>query len=221
MQLSNIIKHVRREYMSGVERTKERVRSTGEVFTPSSLVMKYVNWLDETYPDAFKDITNTFADNSCGDAQFLGEILIRKLEKIAIDDIVTDDQFKDALSSIHGIDFQISNIDKARERLLCNREESIFKDIVEQNIVYGDGLDKRNYKFRPMSKTRHAKEETARRNTRKKLERARKEEEERKRKEQQDKELKKSGLDPNIGVKKQKIKKNKSLPVDLNSIAVG
>ena len=162
MQLSNIIKHVRREYMSGVERTKERVRSTGEVFTPSALVMKYVNWLDETYPEAFNDINNTFGDNSCGDAQFLGEVLIRKLEKVAIDDIVTDDQFKDALSSIHGIDFQISNIDKARERLLCNREEKVFKNIVEQNIVYGDGLDKKNYRFRPMTKTRRNKEEAAR-----------------------------------------------------------
>ena len=134
-RVSNIIKHIRQEYMSGVERTKDRVRSTGEVFTPSSLVMKYVNWLDETYPDAFNDINNTFGDNSCGDAQFLGEILIRKLEKVSIDDIITDEQFKDALSSIHGIDFQISNIDKARERLLCNREEKVFKDIVEQNIV--------------------------------------------------------------------------------------
>ena len=162
MQLSNIIKHIRREYMSGVERTKERVRSTGEVFTPSSLVMKYIDWLDKTYPDAFDNIINTFGDNSCGDAQFLGEILIRKLEKVVIDDIVTDEQFKDALSSIHGIDFQISNIDKARERLLCNREEKVFKDIVEQNIVYGDGLDKKNYKFKPMSNTRRKREKQAR-----------------------------------------------------------
>lgn len=163
MLLSNIIKHIRREYMSGVDRNKERVRSTGEVFTPSSLVMKYVNWLDETYPDAFNDIKNTFGDNSCGDAQFLGEVLIRKLEKVAVNDVVTDEQFKDALSSIHGIDFQISNIYIARERLLCNREERIFKDIVEQNIVYGDGLNKKNYKFRPMTKKRRKDEEVARR----------------------------------------------------------
>ena len=165
MKLSDIIDHIRhRGYMSGVERDKDRVRSTGEVFTPTSLVMKYVNWLDETYPDAFSDIKNTFGDNSVGDAQFLGEILIRKLEKIAIDGgVITDEQFKDALSSIHGIDFQISNIDIARERLLCNRTEQVFKDIVEQNIVYGDGLDKRNYKFRPMTKSKRKKEEVARR----------------------------------------------------------
>lgn len=181
MQLSNIINHIRQEYMSGVERSKERVRSTGEVFTPSSLVMEYVNWLDETYPDAFADINNTFGDNSCGDAQFLGEILIRKLEKVVADDVITDEQFKDALTSIHGIDFQISNIDKARERLLCNREEKVFKDIVEQNIVYGDGLDKRNYKFRPMSKTRRIKEERARKRNLKEKEKARKKEEEHKR----------------------------------------
>ena len=162
MQLSNIIKHIRQEYMSGVERSKERVRSTGEVFTPSTLVMKYVNWLDETYPDAFSDIKNNFGDNSVGDAQFLGEVLIRKLEKVAINDIITDEQFKDALSSIHGIDFQISNIDKARRRLLCGRTEKVFTDIVEQNLVYGDGLDNKNYKFKPMTKSRRDAELEAR-----------------------------------------------------------
>lgn len=168
MKLSDIINHIRhRGYMSGVERDKDRVRSTGEVFTPTSLVMKYVNWLDEIYPDAFSDIKNTFGDNSVGDAQFLGEILIRKLEKVSADGSITDEQFKDALSSIHGIDFQISNIDIARDRLLCGRREKVFVDIVEQNLVYGDGLAKKNYKFKPMTDSRRKKEEAARKRNQK------------------------------------------------------
>lgn len=163
MQLSDIINHIRHvKYMSGVERDRGRVRSTGEVFTPTSLVMEYVEWLDKTYPDAFSDIDATFGDNSCGDAQFLGEILIKKLEKVAVNDEITDKQFSDALSAIHGIDYQISNVDRARMRLLCNRSEKVFKDIVEQNIVYGDGLSKENYKFCPMTKIRRREEEEAR-----------------------------------------------------------
>ena len=83
MYISSIIKHIRdREYMSGTDRDKSRIRSTGEVFTPTELVLKYINWLDETDANAF-DIDSTFADNSCGDGQFLGEILIRKLEKVS------------------------------------------------------------------------------------------------------------------------------------------
>jgi hypothetical protein len=172
--------------MSGVERDKDRVRSTGEVFTPTSLVMEYVNWLDKTYPDAFADINNTFGDNSCGDAQFLGEILIKKLEKVAVNDYVTDEQFKDALSSIHGIDFQISNVDRARLRLLCGRTESKFVNIVEQNIIYGDGLNKKNYKFKPMTNGRRNEEVTARkRNLKEKLARQKAEEELRKLKERE------------------------------------
>lgn len=163
MQLSNIINHIRNVgYMSGVERGKDRVRSTGEVFTPTSLVMEYVNWLDKTYPDAFADINNTFGDNSCGDAQFLGEILIKKLEKVAVNDYVTDKQFKDALSSIHGIDFQISNVDRARLRLLCGKTESEFVNIAEQNIVCGDGLNKKNYKFKTMTNRRRKEEDVKR-----------------------------------------------------------
>ena len=70
MQLSDVIQHIRnREYMSGVERDQARVKSTGEVFTPTPLVQEM---LDQLPSDVFTDPSKTFLDNSCGDGQFLG-----------------------------------------------------------------------------------------------------------------------------------------------------
>ena len=126
--LTPYIKHLRdREYMSGVERDKLRVKATGEVFTPTPLVQEI---LDELPQAVFNDPTETFIDPSCGDGQFLSEVLIRKLEH-GID-------FATALSTIYGVDLMQDNVDLCRERLLCGRED--LRYIVEKNIVCDDGL---------------------------------------------------------------------------------
>lgn len=113
--------------MSGVERDTLRVKATGEVFTPTPLVQEILDQLD---PNLFKDSTKTFIDPSCGDGQFLGEVLIRKVEN-GID-------FETALSTIYGVDLMQDNVDLCRERLLCGRED--LRHIVEKNIVCADGL---------------------------------------------------------------------------------
>ena len=75
--LDTYIKHLRdREYMSGTDRDKVRVKATGEVFTPTPLVQEILDQLD---PVLFTDPAKTFIDPSCGDGQFLSEVLIRKL----------------------------------------------------------------------------------------------------------------------------------------------
>jgi len=128
--LSNksIIKHIRdREYMSGLERDKTRVKATGEVFTPTPLVQQILDKMDQT---DFQDPTKTFLDNSCGDGQFLGEVLIRKVEN-GID-------FETALATIYGVDLMEDNVALCRERLLCGRED--LRHIVEKNIVCHDAL---------------------------------------------------------------------------------
>ena len=94
--------------MSGVERDQLRVKATGEVFTPTDLVREM---LDQIPADQFQDPTKTFLDNSCGDGQFLGEVLIRKIENGAT--------FDQALSTIYGIDLMQDNVDLCRDRLLC------------------------------------------------------------------------------------------------------
>jgi len=126
--LNTYIKHLRdREYMSGVDREKNRVKATGEVFTPTPLVQEILDQLD---PALFTDPTKTFIDPSCGDGQFLSEVLIRKLEN--------GHSLEQALSTIYGVDLMPDNIKLTQDRLLCGHEE--FRSIVEKNIVNHDAL---------------------------------------------------------------------------------
>jgi hypothetical protein len=67
--------------MSGVERDKHRVKQTAEVFTPTPLVQEMMDKLEQQDPTLFSDPNKIFLDNSCGDCQFLSEVVIRKMEK--------------------------------------------------------------------------------------------------------------------------------------------
>lgn len=128
MLLDDIINHIRnRSYMVGIDRDRLRVKVTGEIFTPTDLVQEI---LDNLPADIFQNSKKTFLDPACGDGQFLGEVLIRKLEN-GID-------FETALRTIYGIDIMEDNVDLCRERLLCGRED--LRHIVEQNIVCADAL---------------------------------------------------------------------------------
>tara|TARA_B100000809_G_C14986558_1_gene476430 strand:+ start:473 stop:940 length:468 start_codon:yes stop_codon:yes gene_type:complete len=133
--IDNIIDHIRnRSYMSGIDRDKSRIKATGEVFTPTPLVQEILDTLDQS---VFEDPTNTFIDPSgCGDGQFLGEVLIRKVEN-GID-------FETALSTIYGVELMEDNVELCRERLLCKRED--LRHIVERNIVCADTL-RYHYRF--------------------------------------------------------------------------
>jgi len=128
MNVEQIIQHAREcGYMSGVERSAARIRATAEVFTPTDLVNTV---LDQLPPELFTDLTKTFLDNSCGDGQFLTEVLIRKVAN-GID-------FETALSTIYGVDLMQDNVELCRERLLCGQEH--LRHIVKRNIVCHDAL---------------------------------------------------------------------------------
>jgi hypothetical protein len=132
--LDTIKSHIRsREYMSGIERDQLRVKATSEVFTPTESVHYTLDQMDQTL---FGDPTKTFLDNSCGDGQFLSEVLIRKVEA-GID-------FETALSTIYGVDLMPDNVKLCQDRLLCGRED--LRHIVEKNIVCADALTY-NYTF--------------------------------------------------------------------------
>ncbi len=152
MQISKVIDHIRnRTYMEGVERDQLRVKTTGEVFTPTELVREI---LEQIPVEQFTDPTKTFLDNSCGDGQFLGEVLIRKMEH--------GSTFKQALSTVYGVDLMQDNVDECRKRLLCGSQDPNHIAIVEQNIYQADGL-KFSYNFEPMSETRRKREQLHRR----------------------------------------------------------
>lgn len=119
--------------MSGVERDKLRTKATGEVFTPTLLVQEV---LEQLPIEVFTDPEKTFLDNSCGDGQFLGEVLIKKMEN--------GSTFEQALSTIYGVDLMPDNVKLCQDRLLCGRED--LRHIVEQNIVCADAL-RYHYRF--------------------------------------------------------------------------
>lgn len=132
--LEKAIKHIRdRNYMSGVQRDALRVKATQEVFTPTPMVQDILDKLD---PNLFQDAKQDFIDPTCGDGQFLGEVLIRKLDR-GID-------FETALSSLYGVDLMQDNVELCRDRLLCGQEH--LRHIVEKNIVQGNALEC-NYTF--------------------------------------------------------------------------
>ena len=110
-----------------VVRENLRIKAQGEIFTPTALVNEI---LDKMPVEQFTDVSKTFLDPSCGNGQFLSEILIRKLES-GID-------FEDALKTIYGVDIMLDNIFICQNRLLCGVEE--LRHIVEKNIVCADAL---------------------------------------------------------------------------------
>ena len=162
MKLSDVIACARdRKNLNEIERDYLRVKATGEVFTPLSVITKKLNDLEKHDPSLFKNPSNTFLEPSCGDGNFLSEVLIRKMEN--------GSTFEQALSTIYGVDLMQDNVDLCRERLLCGRED--LRHVVEQNIYQADGL-KFSYKFEPMSETRRKRENAARRKAKKAAEKA-------------------------------------------------
>jgi type I restriction-modification system DNA methylase subunit len=119
--------------MSGIEREQTRINATGEVFTPTPLVQEVLDNLDQSL---FIDPTKTFLDPSCGDGQFLSEVLIRKIENGI--------NFETALSTIYGVELMQDNVELCHDRLLCGRED--LRHIVEKNIICADAL-KNHYRF--------------------------------------------------------------------------
>ena len=126
--IAQVIHHARnREYMSGIERDKDRIKGSGEVFTPTPLVQEILNQIPI---EQFQDPSKTFPDPSCGDGQFLSEVLIKKMEN--------GSTFKQALSTIYGVDIMPDNVALCKDRLLCGQEH--LRHIVDKNIVCADAL---------------------------------------------------------------------------------
>lgn len=117
--ITDIRSHIRdRAYMSGVERDRARVKATGEVFTPTPLVQEILDQLD---PGVFQDPQRTFLDPTCGDGQFLGEVVIRKLEH--------GSTLTQALSTTHGVDLMPDNCRECIRRIyMCEDSDIVSLD---------------------------------------------------------------------------------------------
>jgi type I restriction-modification system DNA methylase subunit len=105
-------------YMSGVDRMSERVKATGEVFTPTKLVCEILQQMpiEEFAPG------KTVLDPACGDGQFLVPVKLLKMFHFGMSGA-------DALDDIYGVDIMRDNVDLCKMRLLGG------------NIIMGDTLN--------------------------------------------------------------------------------
>ena len=132
--LSDYKKHIRnRPYMSGVDRDKLRIKKTAEVFTPQHLVTEMLDKLESENPELFTDPNKTFIDNSCGDGEFLGEIVIKKIERSGC-------SLEQALSTTYGVDLMEDNVEECKKRLSGPNPTDQILNILNKNIVCADGL---------------------------------------------------------------------------------
>jgi hypothetical protein len=114
-QFKKLVKHTRyREYMSGIAREHQRIKTTGEVFTPTKLVQEMLNEL----PDhVFTEPDKKFLDPTCGDGQFLSEVLIRKVKSLLRQGKRFSTARKQALDTIYGVDLMKDNCIETIKRL--------------------------------------------------------------------------------------------------------
>ena len=92
--------------MSSIDRDKQRIQSTAEIFTPTDLVIEMLNNIDINRLGAGK----TILDPACGDGQFLTAI---KWVKVYIHQMTESD----ALEDIYGVDIMRDNVDLCKKRL--------------------------------------------------------------------------------------------------------
>lgn len=134
MQLTKYIEHARnRKYMFGVDRDKLRIKQTAEIFSPTPLVQKMLDKLEEENSELFSNPTKTFLDPSCGDGQFLSEVVIRKMERSGC-------TLEEALSTTYGVELMEDNVKLCKERLAGPNPTEEILTILDTNIVCADAL---------------------------------------------------------------------------------
>ena len=116
--------------MCGIERDKLRIKATSEVFTQTKDVQIC---LDEFEESIWLDINQKFIDPSCGDGQFLSEVVIRKMERSGC-------TLEQALSTTYGVELMEDNVKLCKERLAGPNPTQEILDILDKNIVCADAL---------------------------------------------------------------------------------
>lgn len=137
-------------------KSASRVREHGEVLT----ARREVEAMLDLVKNESERIDSRFLEPACGDGNFLGAILERKLKivssKYRSKKADFEVQMISALGSIYGIDLLEDNIELAQERMFeiacnCYKEslkvnpdedfKKIIKFILKKNILQGDSLN--------------------------------------------------------------------------------
>lgn len=137
-------------------KSKKRVTDHGEVFTNE----REVNAMLDMVKHETERIESRFLEPTCGNGNFLAEVLRRKLQ--VVDQRYAKSQLEWeryavlAVSSIYGVDILEDNAQECRERLFKifdTRYTALFKDkgkaecrrsihfLLGRNILWGDALD--------------------------------------------------------------------------------
>ena len=93
-------------YMSRIERDKQRIQSTAEIFTPTDLVLEMI---ERTGVERF-GAGKTVLDPACGDGQFLMAVKCVKVYMHHMSE-------QEALQDIYGVDIMRDNVELCKKRL--------------------------------------------------------------------------------------------------------
>jgi hypothetical protein len=114
-----------------ITRTKERVKITGEVFTPPELVNEMLDQIPQTVWD---DPTKTFLEPSAGDGNFVIAILERKIK---LGHTPTQ-----AISTMYAVELMPDNHERLCERALeVVGDTPEHREIISRNFVCANALE--------------------------------------------------------------------------------
>lgn len=132
--------------MSEIIKSKKRVREHGEVYTPEWLVKDMCNLIPQ---DTLLRIDSKVLEPSCGNGNFLTEILNRKLHTIPHE--TKNNMYRYmvfiAYTSLYGVDIQNDNVNECRQRLLnylprrLDGDKKVIEYVLFKNITCGNTLD--------------------------------------------------------------------------------
>lgn len=141
-----------------IVKSRHRVRTYGEVFTPRYMVDQMLDLVSEDLEEGPEFVDRTFLEPAAGDGNFLVAILQRKLSAIAR--AYPSDQWPDvslfALASIYGIELLEDNHQDAKESMLetftlfhddhgipCGTSTDLSRAaefLIDTNIIQGNTL---------------------------------------------------------------------------------
>lgn len=112
---------IQAEQQKARDRGRDRVKVTGEVFTPMDLCKQMIREVPE---EKLRDPSTTYLDNSCGDGNFL----------VALLQVLTEEYNHDRQHvldyQLYGVDLMPDNIEIAKKRLGITPEMKAWNHIV-------------------------------------------------------------------------------------------
>ncbi|MGI0077035.1 MAG: hypothetical protein ACREAU_06490 [Nitrosopumilaceae archaeon] len=111
-------------------KSKSRIKQTAEIFTPTPLVNEILDKLNETDSTLFANSSKTFLDNSCGNGQFLIQVIERKIQG--------GSTFNQAVETTFGVDIMVDNVCDCIARIMLYTQTR--EDIFDQSGAPVEGL---------------------------------------------------------------------------------